>query len=76
MGEARKYFLRLARGSRFGPIRRSTVVDLIACGFLCKDDQCSTDERLWISLDSDADFRDLLPKEEAEVMDLTETIEE
>ncbi len=70
------YYLRPVQGKLFGPVKKSTVVDLIGCGFLCGKDEYSLDLRTWLCLSVDQEFKSLVPNEEAEVMDLTETVEE
>jgi len=74
--EPRIYYLRLNQGKLLGPLRKTTVVDLIECGFLCGKDQCSRDQRTWAMLEMDQEFKELLSKEDAEVVELTESVEE
>jgi hypothetical protein len=74
--DSKIYYLRLAQGKLLGPVRMGTVQDLIECGFLSRLDQLSRDQRIWTSLEAAREFQELLPKEDADVVDLTETIEE
>jgi len=74
--DSRIYYLRLSQGKLLGPVKKNTVIDLIECQFLSGQDECSRDMRTWRNLEADQEFKFLLSSEEADVVELTETVEE
>ena len=76
VSEERIYFFRLSDGREFGPVKKSTIEDLLECGFFSGKDLVSADEKKWIYFEEAEEFKDFLKSEEVEIIDLTETIEE
>ena len=74
--EPKVYHIKLNGTREFGPIRKNTVLDLIECGFLTGSDQITRDKNAWLRLREDEEFKSLVPSEEADVVDLVETVEE
>ena len=77
--EPKIYTLKYNGGREFGPVRKTTVLDLIECGFLKGADQVTRDKSAWQPLSNDEEFKGLKfaepESEEADVVDLLETVE-
>jgi len=74
--EPKIYFLKLKGGRELGPVRKTTIIDLLECGFLIGEDQVSKDQKKWNPLQNDSEFKQFVPTEDAEVVDLVESVEE
>jgi|GEM_PF-1977630 len=74
--EPKIYFLKLKGGRELGPVRKTTIIDLLECGFLIGEDQISKDQKQWNSIQEDLEFKQFVPTEDAEVVDLVESVEE
>jgi len=73
--EPKLYYLKLNGTREFGPVRKSTVMDLIECKFLSAQDLISRDHKAWSALSQDEEFKEFVPSEEGEVVELVETVE-
>jgi hypothetical protein len=74
--EPKAYHLKSNGRREFGPVRKNTVLDLIACGFLTGTDQVTRDKNSWVSLAEDEEFKGLVPAELSEVVDLVEPVDD
>jgi hypothetical protein len=75
--EPKSYHIRLNGTREFGPVRKSTLLDLIECKFLSGADQVSQDLHSWFALKEVEEFSKLLPPAEEEVVEeLVETVDE
>ncbi len=75
-GEEAEFYFRLRDGREFGPVRKSTISDLISCGFLSEKELISKDCQIWTHLGETEEFKDSFAKKDTEIIDLTETVEE
>jgi len=74
--EPKSYHLRLSDSRVIGPLRKSTIIDLIECKFLAGPEQASQDLHSWFALREIEEFASLLPPEDEEdVVELVETVE-
>jgi len=75
--EPKAYHIKFNGTREFGPVRKSTVLDLIECKFLSGKDLISQDRKIWSLLREVEEFQKLVPPEpEEEVVELVETVEE
>jgi len=76
--EPKVYHIKFNGTREFGPVKKSTVLDLIECKFLSGKDLISQDRETWSLLQEVEEFQKLVPPatEEEVVEELVETVEE